>query len=841
MPENGEIKAIQKKRPSDSVGAQQSDIDKILHQQLIQKMKAVVYVFIAVYTGAFGATIASNLVQGIPQMMVITAASLILIVALFGILHLIKHDKLQTAANLLLIIAVTHLFAVQIALSGLLTIVILTGVALVFILGILVLRGRWWFMLAITAIFVFLCFAVELFSPFSRFDITLTPLADPAMTGVTISLLVVLIALSIRFAQFATIRTRLLVSFTVVAIIPGVLTVGVIMLDLSLGGELIRTAMAAAWLSMVTTTITIVLALAGALFFSRGISRPLNEMVAMAADVSAGELSREVIINRVDEIGKTAIAFNGMTNQLRSVIGELENRVSARTADLEQRTVQLETASRISRQIAAVREVDALVDAAVGQIHKQLGFDVVALFRLDDQRRILRLRGYAPDNGDLPLHRGYTLDTDGDFVFVSAVEQDRSVIVYDYDTEEQYVKLPEFPHIYSELALPLRIRDEVIGVLDLASTQPDSFTPQDATYLQIMADQITLALDNAILLASAEERLQEIERLITSQSIEGWQNLAAQRKNWNFTYDGSSVLRTPDQTVSPDDVDLVIPLTSDRSEMGNIRFKLPENQTLNENDVELARAIAREAGQAMESARLYTETQDALQEVGLLYRAIQAVVSAETPEEVLNGFVNNLVAPGIDQCMLLIKMDTATAGEGEFARVEAAWDASLASSTLIGEVWDMEQIAAITSEVLVINDIQSSTELDALSASILLGKGLHALMVIPLGTTGEIFGWLIISTLHSRYVFTEQQIRLYSNFADQLTQALVNIRLVQAARNRAQEAQFVREATERMRVPVEMQDVLEVAANEMRRILDLDDVVIQLTLPESDSSEMEEE
>lgn len=633
--------------------------------------------------------------------------------------------------------------------------------------------------------------------------------------------------------KYSTIRTRLLVSFTVVTIIPGLFTVSVILLDNALSGELVKSAMSAAWLNILMTTIGILLAFIGALFFSRGITRPLNAMVKMAADVSEGNFSSEVRVDRVDEIGKTAIAFNTMTDQLRSIIGELEDRVSARTSDLEQRTVQVEIAASISRQIAAVRQVDALIDVAVDEIAGQFGFDYVAVYLLDDRRQTLRLKAISPDTGEMMVVRGYKLGMRSDMIISAVVEQDNALIVFDYDIDKQYVGLPELPHIHSEMALPLRIRDEVIGVLDIASTQPANFSQQDTPYLQTMTDQIALAIDNAKLLASADERLREIQRFIANQSEEGWQNLVSQRENMGYVYDGFSIWSSQQKALLQDDVDLVIPLTGDRLSLGDIKFKLHENQIINDTEVDLARAIVNEAGQALESARLYTETQFALQEVGILYRAIQAVVSAKTTEEVLYAFVNNMVTPGIERCMLLIIMDTDS--ERNLARIEAAWDAGMESSPVTGEVWDMFQTPAISSDVFVVTDIESSAVLDALSRSTLLEKGLRTLMVVPLGTGDSLFGWLLMSAQQSIYTFTDRQIRLYSNFADQLTQALVNIRLVQATESRALQEQLVRAATKRMREPVALNDVLDVAAEEMRRILDLDDVVIHLTLPESDT------
>ena len=830
MPESGASKAARGEKRSDSMMPSKSASVQAAHHQFVLKIRAVVYILLAVSLCAFGVTLASNVIQGIPQMFVVAATSLIFALVLMVVLCFIKRDKLHTAAYFLLILAITYLLVMHITLAGLLTFIILTGVALILVLGNLVFRGRWGFLLLISFIFVNGVVAIDLIPAFSRFNITSMPLADPVMTGVTVILLIILIALSIRFAQFSTIRTRLLVSFTVTTIIPGILTVGVILVDNALGGKFINTAMSAAWLSMVATTISIFLALTGAHIFSQGISRPLKDMVAMAADVGDGDLSKKVVVNRIDEIGQTALAFNGMTNQLRSVIGELEERVISRTADLEQRTIQLEVASRISRQIASVQDVDAMIKTAVEQIYQQLDFDAVAMFRIDDQWRTLRLAGYAPDEGAIPLDIVYGLESENKLLFVAALKQKNALIVGDYDSDEQYDRLPEFPHILSELALPLRVRDEVIGVLDITSRQRESFTSRDATYLQILADQIALAIDNAALLASAEDRLQEIERLVTTQSIEGWHKLVSQKPNWSFTYDGSRVLPTKGES-GLGDVDLVIPLESDRSELGTFSFVLPENHDLNSSDVELARAIAREAGQAIESARLYTETQDTLQEVGALYRATQAVVSANTPEQVLTGFVSNLVPPGIDQCMLLAKLDTVATDGGEWARVEAAWEDGNGSTALTGQVWDMRQIPAFNSEVLVVSDIESSIEMDDISTSTLREKGHRALMAVPLGIEDAALGGLLINTLHSPYVFTSRQVRLYSNFADQLTQALVNIRLVQETRNRVLEEQYVRVAAERMREPVDMQEVLDVAADEMRRILNLEDVAIRLTRP----------
>ena len=324
-----------------------------------------------------------------------------------------------------------------------------------------------------------------------------------------------------------------------------------------------------------------------------------------------------------------------------------------------------------------------------------------------------------------------------------------------------------------------------------------------------------------------------------SKMVEGeteLRNLVLQHQDRGYVYDGLHIQPPQPLSILDADVDLVIPLNSARSEFGNIKFKMPENQVLIDEDIHLAREIALEAGQALESARLYTAAQAASQDESQLCLAIQAVVAAETTEEALNAFVSNLIEPGIDRCMLLMNMgENGDAGK-RFAKIDAAWEASTETSLMAGQVWDMRQLPFISADVCVIPDIASSADLYAISKLNLLTTGLRALMVVPLKIGEEITGWLLIGTLQAPFTFTGRQIRLYSHFAHPLSQALAHIRLVRATESHALEEQLTREALEHMREPVELEDVLDVAAYEMRRILDLDDVVIHLTLPESDKS-----
>ncbi len=114
-------------------------------------------------------------------------------------------------------------------------------------------------------------------------------------------------------------------------------------------------------------------AVLAALAFSRGITNPLTDLARTATRIAEGDLQLEATVEREDEVGAVAGAFNAMTAQLRDLIDDLERRVEARTRGLQ-------TVAEVSRTTTSVLDPDLLLPQVVDLVQQRFGLYYVGLF-----------------------------------------------------------------------------------------------------------------------------------------------------------------------------------------------------------------------------------------------------------------------------------------------------------------------------------------------------------------------------------------------------------------------------------------------------------------------------
>lgn len=195
--------------------------------------------------------------------------------------------------------------------------------------------------------------------------------------------------------------------------------------------------------------------------------------------------------------GTLAIAINNLL--------QLEAVQQALTIQFEQR-LQLQTAAEVAAATTSILELNSLAQQSVELIKERFNLYYVGLFLVEDDYAVLKAGTGAAGEAQLAARR--RLQVGGQSLVGGATKDGQPRITQDVTTNEEWLPNPHLPDTRSELALPLRVRGGTIGALTVQSTVPNLFSEEMIGALQIMGDQLAVAIQNAQLLAHAEARAQ---------------------------------------------------------------------------------------------------------------------------------------------------------------------------------------------------------------------------------------------------------------------------------------------------------------------------------------------
>ncbi len=316
--------------------------------------------------------------------------------------------------------------------------------------------------------------------------------------------------------------------------------------------------------------------------------------------------------------------------ELEATRASLEARVQERTSELARRAGYLEATATVARDAASVLNLQEMLDRVAELISERFNFYHAAVYLTDAAGEWAELQAASGAGGKRMLARRHRVPMNGRGIVPYAIERGEPRTALDVGEDAVFFNNPDLAETRSEAALPLRARGQIIGALDVQSDQPRAFEQEDIAALQTLADQVALAISNTRLFQQAQESLEAERRAYGQLSGEAWKEMLRVNPDLGYLYNQGALARLENYSAAPDSAsgqvkhgngdtppsqtpelpELKLRVQARGNVIGTVSAHKPgQAGTWTSEEIALLETLTEQLGTALESARLYQDTQ----------------------------------------------------------------------------------------------------------------------------------------------------------------------------------------------------------------------------------------
>jgi K+-sensing histidine kinase KdpD/CheY-like chemotaxis protein len=552
-------------------------------------------------------------------------------------------------------------------------------------------------------------------------------------------------------------------------------------------------------------------------------------------------------------VGNVANALEGA--RLLDDVQQRHQELETIYAQTERRARYLEATAELARATSSLLEQQELLERAVELISQGLGLYHAGIFLLDEVGEWAVLVSASSEGGKRMLARGHKLRVGQQGIVGWVTRSGEARIALDVGEDAVYFDNPDMPETRSEIALPLRVGDRMLGALDVQSEREAAFSDEDAVVLQTLADQVAIAIQNARLFEETQRALEEVQALQRYYVAQEWERLSQRQSNVSAEYRSLGIPTLEDawspemdialkqeQPVALSDLSaisegdggdgrgdkvqsalpalsaLAVPITLQGEVIGVLDLQeTDQRREWTREEVEIVTSVADQLALALENARLVEETQRRARQLAAASAVARDATAILEGEQLLNETVGLISERFGFYHAAAFLVDE----QNEYAVMRAASSEggkkmlARGHRLKIGEVGIVGYVAA-AGEPRVASDV----DLDAVWYNAPELPETRSEMALPLKARERVIGVLDVQSTQSA-AFSGDDVAVLQTLADQLATAIANADLFQRVREDANRRALINEVSQAAASSLDVKELLGRSGEAISRQLEM--------------------